>query len=154
MTFEELSQQLTGNWNGEYMLHISPDEPQLRSKTIANIQRVVLNRFVKFDYTWEYEGKTQEGLLLIGYDKIKEKVRMSWIDSWHQQTEFMISEGPLDSNNILSAKGSFEVSEGPDWGWRTTIILKSSDSFTFEMYNITPDGQEHLGVQVEYSKNN
>ena len=65
-----------------------------------------------------------------------------------------VSRKSGSSSFAASAKGSFEVSEGPDWGWRTTIILKSSDSFTFEMYNITPEGQEHLGVQVEYSKNN
>ena len=60
--------------------------------------------------------------------------------------------GSIDSGNKISAKGSYEALEGPNWEWRTKILPKSFDAFTFEMYNILPDGTEALAVQVEYTR--
>ncbi len=152
MSFEEFSEKLMGEWKGEYMLQISPNHPQMKCDSTAKINRIVMNSFLQIDYTWEFEGKQQQGLLVAGYTKSNKKIQMSWVDSWHQQNEFMVSKGIMDSDSSIDAKGDYEVSDGPNWGWRTKIISKSKVSFLFEMYNITPEGLEHLGVQVEYSK--
>ncbi|OLS28948.1 MAG: hypothetical protein HeimC2_03860 [Candidatus Heimdallarchaeota archaeon LC_2] len=152
MTFEELSEQLSGKWMGEYLLWLNPTQPSVKCNSTSSIQKVVMDRYMKIDYAWEYDGKKQEGLLIFRYNEKKKKILMTWIDSWHQP-DFMLCEGSIDSDNKISAKGSYEALEGPNWEWRTKIIPKSSDAFTFEMYNILPDGTEALAVQVEYKRN-
>lgn len=112
----------------------------------------VTGMVIQFDYSWEFESDREEGLLLMGYDHIKNKISMSWADSWRQNPGFMMSEGSMNSEKSISAKAEYEVSEGPNWGWRTEIILKSDNNFDFEMYNITPQGGELLAVKVEYTK--
>ena len=40
---------------------------------------------------------------------------------------------------------------GPDWGWRAVIRPSPSQSLQIIMCNISPDGQEYLAVEADYS---
>ena len=152
MEFSEICEKLLGDWEGQYQLWLDPDAPPDTSKSKARITKTVKDKFLQIEYDWSYEGEKNEGLLVIGYNEIKEKIQMSWIDSWHQQHDFMHSTGLIENENTFSAKGSYLAPKGPNWEWRTRIIAQSDNAFTFEMYNISPLGNEDIAVRVEYSK--
>ena len=52
---------LAGRWNGTYRLVVDPAEPARNSKTSAVVTQVAAGGFVRMDYTWEDDGKSQDG---------------------------------------------------------------------------------------------
>ncbi len=107
-------------------------------------------RFLTFTYTWAYEGKPQDGVLLLGH--ADDEVTGAWIDSWHMGNKVMVSRGAASAAGGVSIAGTYAAPPGPDWGWRTVVEPRVGDTFRFAMYNLTPDGEETLAVEVIYTR--
>ena len=73
MSYPELTQQLIGQWIGEYMLKDDPSKPTLMSNSIMVVTFAVTGMFIKFEYAWEFEGEREEGVLLMGYDSVNKR---------------------------------------------------------------------------------
>ena len=148
--FEDLI-ACTGQWRGTYHLWETPGTDADRSPSSATVLPVVKGKFVRFDYTWVWEKEIQEGSLLIGYEVQTGLVTAVWADSWHNGNKFMICHGEVRAEAI-DMLGSYPAPSGPDWGWRTIIETEGSDSLHLRMYNIPPEGQEALAVDVRYMR--
>ena len=140
---------LVGTWQGENHLWLAPGEPLRLSETTAEIAEIAHGQFIEMRYQWADEGKPQEGTIILG--QIFDAVKAVWFDTWHMANQFMVCEGRVDGN-IVSVKGAYAAPPGPDWGWRIAFEPRGPDAFRFTMYNITPDGQEFLAVEVLYSR--
>ena len=141
-----------GTWSGTNNLHLSwPDGPHTQSESQLNVSLKANKQFVAFEYTWEYEGKPQEGLLLVGGDKRSDAVQTVWTDSWHSSHTFMVSDGKVNGDGSISVKGFYKVDGHPDWGWRTDIV-PAGENLRIVMYNVSPDGDEELAVETEYRR--
>ena len=106
--------------------------------------------FLQFDYDWTYEGEGQTGLLLFGCDE-ENAASAAWVDSFHMSTKIMSCAGrAADGSAELS--GSYAAPPGPDWGWRITIRSVSPNELTIVMHNISPEAQEDLAVQIDYTR--
>ena len=116
------------------------------------ITPILDGRFVRMDYTWEYQGKPQAGSFLIGYEMEVEKVTAHWIDTWHMGDKVMACQGTVSNNGQISVLGSYAAPPGPDWGWRTIITPGEDQSLRLIMFNISPDGQEDLAVEADYTR--
>jgi len=103
-------------------------------------------RFITFQYTWDYEGDPQDGLLLLGVKPHPVAVKAVWIDSWHMQDNYMLSEETNGEQGEIFLTGSYAVPPGPDWGWKIEIIPRLPDEFQLLMYNLSPEGTSHLAV--------
>ena len=143
--------ELVGEWTGTNRLFLSwlEDKSPKESDSTASIQFAAKRKFITIDYTWIYEDETQEGKILLGHEKDSDKVKAVWIDSWHNGDKLMVCEGNVE-NDVISIKGFYSVPEHPDWGWRTVIDFRETDSFMFLMYNVTPEGEEELAVESVY----
>lgn len=151
---ENLS-KFVGNWKGNYKLYLSwLSESPFESQTNALVDFTAKGRFLKIEYDWNHEEKSQEGLILLGTDKTSEKIITFWIDSFHLSDKYMVSEGNFDENGNPSLKGFYAVPGHPDWGWRTDFDFKGKDTFKITMYNVSPEGVEELAVEAVYSKEN
>lgn len=141
---------LEGEWVGTYQLWVMPDDPVRESPSTATVASVAQGRFATLRYTWEEGGRPQDGLLLIpaGTDKAD----VVWVDSWHMGDAFLSSAHEAGTGDLVNARGSYAAPPGPDWGWRTVIRSESRDAFRLLMFNITPDGEEALAVQVAYTR--
>jgi hypothetical protein len=140
----------TGQWKGSYQLWLSPGADANVSPSAATVLPVVKGKFVRFDYTWMWEGELQEGSLLIGYEAGSGSVTAVWIDGWHNGNRFMICHGKI-RGDAIDVLGSYPAPSGPDWGWRTVIMPGGPDSLHMTMYNITPEAKEALAVDVRYT---
>ncbi|HEY8562748.1 MAG TPA: DUF1579 family protein [Pyrinomonadaceae bacterium] len=152
MSVPEILAGLVGRWRGINRLHTTwiPENPVRETDTTAAIDLTARGRFLKIEYDWMYEGAAQEGLLLIGDERNSEIIKAFWIDSWHLSDKFMVSEGSLRTGEAaLSLKGFYTVPDHPDWGWRTVFEPHAPDSFKIVMYNVSPDGEESLAVEME-----
>lgn len=153
MSVPEQLAKLTGNWSGKSRLHLSwmPESP-FNSDSNASIALTAKGGFLKIEYDWSYDGRTQEGLILLGTEKDSDLIKAFWIDSWHLNDKFMVSEGRQDGSGAFSLKGFYAVPDHPDWGWRTVIGSESENAFKIIMYNVSPAGAEDLAVEAIYNR--
>ncbi len=104
-----------------------------------------------FNYDWHHEGVAQEGMLLVGNNNEQSEVTASWIDSWGMGGKIMNCYGTTNEVGDISLRGTYEVQDNPDWGWRIDIPLPTDNSLQVKMYNVSPDGEEFLAVDASYS---
>jgi hypothetical protein len=140
-----------GRWVGTSRLQDphsgAPDE----SPSTVTITPVLGGRFVRFDYDWAYRGVPQQGSLLLGHESDVAAVSAHWVDTWHMGDKVMACRGPVESSGAISVRGSYAAPPGPDWGWRT-VVTPNERHLRLVMYNITPEGQEELAVDAQYSR--
>jgi len=154
MSVPEILEKLVGKWRGINRLHTTwiPENPVRETVSIATVELTARGRFLKIEYDWTFEEAVQEGLLLIGDEKDTDSIKAFWIDSWHQSDKFMVSEGFRETDGSISLKGFYSVPDHPDWGWRTVIEPERDNVFKIIMYNVSPEGEETLAVEMELKR--
>jgi hypothetical protein len=154
MSVPEQLTNLTGNWTGINRLHLPwmPENPIQESQSEALVAFSAQGKFLKIEYDWTFENKKQDGMILLGNDKNANLIKAFWVDSWHMDNKFLVSEGEKTDNNIISIKGFYSVPDHPDWGWRTTFESANKDSFKITMFNVSPEGEESLAVELNYQR--
>jgi hypothetical protein len=154
MSVPELLEILVGKWRGVNRLHTTwiPENPVRETVSIATIELTARGRFLKIEYDWMFEETLQEGLILLGDEKGSDSIKAFWIDSWHLSDKFMVSEGGREPNGSISLQGFYAVPDHPDWGWRTVIEPERENVFKIVMYNVSPEGEETLAVEMELKR--
>jgi hypothetical protein len=102
-------------------------------------------------------GQPLAGELTIAYEKGDRLFRMSWIDSLHTSPAILVSESkPVPEGGAaatISAVGTYFAGEGhPRWGWRTELDDQTDGALRVRMFNITPDGEESTGVEIDLTR--
>jgi hypothetical protein len=154
MSVPEILDKLVGKWRGVNRLHTTwvPENPVRESVTRAIVELTARGRFLKFEYDWTFDNALQEGLILIGDEQASDSIKAFWIDSWHLSDKFMVSEGARTPDGTISLKGFYAVPDHPDWGWRTDLEPEHENSFKITMYNVSPEGEETLAVEMEFER--
>lgn len=99
----------------------------------------------KILYTWEWEGKTQEGSYLLS--EMLEKEVATWSDSWHQP-EPVTCKKITDTASLFSIFNTYPVPSNPDWGWRSQLSQRPNQDLVLQMTNIAPWGEEGRAVRM------
>jgi Protein of unknown function (DUF1579) len=143
-----------GTWQGIYNLWLSPENPARKPESHAEVSTIAQGQFVQLRYTWADNGTPQEGRLIISRKNKDGIMKAVWLDSWHMKNSFMICEGSIMTNGIARVTGSYAAPSGPDWGWQIDIEPQERDTFQLVMYNISPEGDKMLAVEVRYTRVN
>lgn len=152
MTFNQLQNDLIGDWTGENVLRLSWMTPsEFASASNLTARKAVGGKFLALEYTWEYDNQAHEGLLLLGFDAKEEIVRASWADSWHSSDRPLALAGKISEQNAVELFGTYQVPNHPDWGWKIHVA-PSADRLRITMYNVSPDGEDDLAVTADYEK--
>jgi hypothetical protein len=141
-----------GEWSGTNKLWFTPTDPAIESATAARVETAANGKFLTVRYTWAFDGKPQEGFLLLGDDPKAGVCDAILVDSFHNSDRVMPLTGPAAGDGEVSVLGSYPAPPGPDWGWRVTLELPAEDRFVLRMFNITPDGTEALAVEASYAR--
>lgn len=143
-----------GTWRGTSTLQDPMSGKADESPSAATVTPVLGGRFVRLDYTWSYDGKPQEGSLLVGLDRKAGTASAHWIDSWHMGSKVMALGGPAgDGGGALVVRGTYAVPNHPDWGWRIDLLAEDGEALRVVMYNVWPEGkQEDLAVEAVYTR--
>ncbi len=154
MNFYEILNKSVGKWKGINRLYTTwiKENPVRETDSTAIIELTARGRFLKIEYDWTFEDTPQEGLILIGNETESASIKAFWIDSWHLSDKFMVSEGRLGEDDIIDLKGFYAVPNHPDWGWRTIIEPENDGSFKIVMFNVSPEGEESLAVEMKFKK--
>ena len=153
MSVPEHLVKLAGNWRGTKRLHLpwETEHPVRESESAATVALPARGKFWKLEYDWMFEGERQDGLLLVGRAKEDADFGASWIDSWHNGHNEMQLGGPADGEK-LDFRGVYSVPDQPPWGWRIVIAPDGEDAWALSMFNVTPDGEEMLAVELDYRR--
>ena len=146
-------QQLVGDWKGGNRLHLGEwgPTPLYESKGTATVRERNDGQFLEIAYTWEYDGKPQEGVIILGGDNKTHTVNAFWSDSWHMAHNLMACSGTESANGVVSVNGTYKVEGHPDWGWRTEIS-NTDVGFEYKMFNVTPEGEESIAVEMAMTR--
>ena len=151
MDLNALKTALIGEWRGTKQLYLEPPPAAAASSPSAlSVVPVAGDSFLRFDYDWAFEGEAQSGVLLLGVDE-EDAASAAWVDSFHMSSKIMCCTGTA-SANAIELSGTYAAPPGPDWGWRIAVSSVSSAALQIVMHNISPEGQEDLAVQIDYTR--
>lgn len=141
-----------GNWHGSYRLYVDPKGPPDESGSSLAITPLLRGSFIRIDQTWAFQGKPQEGSMLVGFDEDGKQVSLHWIDTFHMGRKVMACIGAAGEGTAIDVLGSYSAPPGPDWGWRIVLDPKGKTNLEIRMFNINPDGTEQLAVHATYTR--
>lgn len=143
---------VAGSWQGTNTLQDPMSGAPEISAATAIVTALLGGKFVRLDYTWQYQGNDQAGSVLLGYEAEAAVITAHWIDSWHMNDKVMACRGTVDEQGIYSVRGSYTVPDNPDWGWRIVLDPTAGETLRMVMYNLDPDGQEYLAVEADLQR--
>jgi hypothetical protein len=148
--------KLVGEWKGTARTWFDPNKLEDESPVSGTMKLILDGRFILHEYQGSFGGEPIAGMAIYGYHLELGKFQCAWIDSFHNGTAIMFSEGKKGGNDI-SVLGSYayvtpEIEQ--HWGWRTNIECRSDDEIVITAYNITPEGQESKATETIYRKVN
>src|SRR5215510_8493787 len=159
MSFEKSSgsphhflSRLAGGWTGTSKLWLEPDKLADESAIAGSIQIILDGRFALYLYQGSIEGEPQHGMFTFGYNTLLNCYEASWVDSFHNNTAIMFCTGNPTENGFFVLGHYPDPTGGPDWGWRTEVILLDDDHLLSTAYNIDPEGGEAKATEARLTR--
>jgi hypothetical protein len=138
-----------GVWRGTSTLQDPHSGTPLDSGSTLTVTPILLGRFLRVSYTWDYQGDPQEGEFIIGLQSESGNLISHWIDTWHMSEKGLVCTGTAGDDDLI-LPGSYPAPPGPDWGWNT-VIRPSESHIKMTMFNVPPGGAEELAVEAHYT---
>ncbi len=143
---------MIGQWQGPTRTWFEPGKLEDESEWRGSIEPLLDGRFLIHRYTGTLLGQPLQGEAIFGFNSARNQFECTWIDSFHMGDGMLFSTGHALPDGF-SVTGQYAAGEGqPDWGWRTEVRLLSNDELLMAAYNISPEGEEALGVETRYRR--
>ena len=144
---------MVGEWEGTATTWFEPDTIADQSPITGSMRLILGGRFLLHEYNTKFGGQPIEGLAIFGYHLALEQFQSAWMDSFHNGTAIMFSEGKRSGGDfsILGSYAYVTPEMEQHWGWRTTIE-SDADTVTIIAYNVTPEGEESKATEILYRR--
>jgi hypothetical protein len=144
--------KLAGKWEGRAMTWFEPGVVGDVSFVSGTIRPVLDGKFVLHEYQGSLGGKPLQGMAIIGYHLDLQKFQVAWIDSFHNGTAIMFSEGKKGAErpDVLGSYAYVTPELEQHWGWRTEINLVGDSELVITSFNISPEGTEDKATETRY----
>jgi hypothetical protein len=140
---------LAGTWTATSKMFMDPTKPPAESKGTEEAKTVLGGRFVEMTYKGAMMNKPFEGMGIAGYDNIKKKYTMVWMDS--MGTAIYYAEGTGDAKQ-RTFTGEETAPNGQKRPFRWVVKVDSKDKHSMEMYGPGMDGKEVKQGEITYTR--
>jgi len=143
-----------GLWQGKSKLNLpwlAPEKRVTESNSSLHIETDSQGKFATITYDWHYEGKREEGTIIVAKSGKTNAVQFGWVDSWHQNDGVLHLKGEDSGTGPVKAKGEYSAGAKEVWGW-TIEISPTKDGLTVKMENVPPTGEPMWAVEAVYKR--
>ncbi len=146
--------KLVGEWKGTTKTWFDPAKLEDESPIEGTMRELMDGRFVIHEYKGRFGDKPLTGMAIYGYNLDLQKYQCAWIDSFHNGSAIMFSQGSKgDENlNVLGSYAYVTPETEQHWGWRTQLEWNSDDELVITAFNISPEGEETKATETIYRK--
>jgi len=146
--------RLAGEWEGTAKTWFEPDKLGDESPVHGSMRPILGGRFIMHEYKGSLGGKPLEGIAIYGYHPELGKIQCAWIDSFHNGSAIMFSQGKKDDNSLAMLGSYAYVTPETEqhWGWRTEIEIVNDDEIKITAWNISPEGEEAKATEALYKR--
>lgn len=142
-----------GSWRGKSKLNLPwlpRDKRVTESNSSLHIDTDSQEKIVTITYDWQYDGKREEGTLILTKARKSSAIEMGWVDSWHESDAVLHLMGEESATGSIKARGEYGAGK-EIWGW-SIELLPTETSLTIKMDNIPPTGEAMWAVEAVYSR--
>jgi hypothetical protein len=143
---------MVGSFHVEGVFHMGPVPEEWQGS--ATNEWVLGGRFVHgiFEIPEMAGGPDFHGIAYTGYNKLTGQYESVWIDS--MSTSMFMEKGTYDpETRSFHFKGvQTDPMTGAEKKTRSVITIETTDRHTAKMYSVGPDGQEHLDMEIVYTR--
>ena len=140
-----------GSWVGRKHLWLSPEADEIVSDSSAQIAKVAKGKFLQINYEWQMENDSQEGSILLPTLIGEKESHSVWLDSWHTRRDMMVCEVEILEDKV-AMMGTYHAPPDENWGWRLELAQSAEQSLSLRMFNISPECEECLAVEINYHR--
>ncbi len=140
---------MVGTWTATSKMWMEAGKPPMEAQGTEDIKAVLGGRFIEMHFTGQMMGKPFEGMGVEGYDNLKKKWVMTWMDS--MGTMIIYAEGTGDAKSRTFA-GEEPTPDGKKRPFRWVMKTDSPTKHTMEMYAPGMDGKEMKEMEIVYTK--
>lgn len=146
--------RLAGEWEGIAKTWFGPDVLADESPVSGSMTLILGGRFIHHQYKGRFGDKALEGMAIIGYHAALGKFQCAWVDSFHNDTAIMFSEGEKGTTDLNMLGSYVYLAPGIEqsWGWRTEIDIVSDNEIVFTAFNISPEGDAVKATETVYRR--
>ena len=150
----KILESLAGAYGAKVKAYFEPGKPPEESTGVMKRKMLMGGRYLQEEYEGKIGPESFSGMGLVGFDRIKKKYVVTWIDS--MSTGFMTSEGTYDTDKktLTYISEDIDPNTGKKTKGRDVLRFDSDDQQTFEMYRqSTDDGGKELKVlEIVYTR--
>jgi hypothetical protein len=146
--------KLVGEWKGTTKTWFDPAKLEDESPIEGTMRLLMDGRFILHEYKSSFGDKPITGMAIYGYNLDLQKFQIAWLDSFHNGSAIMFSQGEKADPGIkvLGSYAYVTPETAQHWGWRTQIEMPSDSVVVITSYNISPEGQETKATETIYEK--
>jgi Protein of unknown function (DUF1579) len=147
-----LLKKYEGKWTNKVTATMDPSQPPEVTEGTSEGMLQLGGRFVHMVHHGTMMGQPFEGMMLLGYDNLRQKYTAAWVDS--MSTQIATYEGTYDA-----AKGTFTMIgtfvdpiSMKSTHTRGVTAFPTADTMTYDEYMPGPDGKEMHGLHIDYKR--
>lgn len=145
-----------GSWKTKSSMWTQgPDKPPTVTEGSATYEWVLGGRFLKEDFKGTVMGKPLIGIGYNGYDNMRKKYTMFWIDD--MGTVMSTGDGNFDpTGKLLTYYGKMDAPVSGEYDKTVKYVTRivNPDDFIFEIHDLTLGGDQTKVLEVEYMRAN
>ena len=143
---------LVGDWTTKVTVWNTPEADPVVTEGTAVYKTIYDGRFLLQKTEGLVMGMPHKGMGMSGYDNVKEKHTVYWIDN--MGTGMIYSEGECaDHCKVLTHYAMYpDPMTGKDMKFKMVSSIVSDDQHVFVWYTIEEDGDEFKMMEIVYSR--
>jgi hypothetical protein len=149
----KLLKDLTGDWEYVITMWMNENAKPEYSKGKSKNTLIFGNRYLKSEITGKFMGEKFEGLGYTGYDNVKEKYVMTWLDN--AGTGIMQSTATYDpATKTMSEQGTMScaMKKNPNLSFRGEQVIIDKNKYIYTMFMPGENGKEYKSMVIEYTR--